>query len=244
MSNEDRNSNPTEPSAGESWTLDSAARGSESPEERLTRELNETAQGLTSDLKDLEDELAQPGMRDDEFAVGAYATESSGTTPVDLPRPSPVDSGMSATEDAPAVVPPSLQGSGTGARPPKGTDTPEGSDDDRLMSALAWLSMVILQLPIVSVIQLMSPNNRERSFQRHHAVTSLLFFAAAIVYEIIAGIAFTILTIVTAGCGAFCLWIIFLVPHMLGLYYAYQAYMGKRVELPGLSDFGRNQGWM
>ena len=32
----------------------------------------------------------------------------------------------------------------------------ESTSDDRLMSLLAWLTMVILQLPIVSVIQLLS----------------------------------------------------------------------------------------
>jgi len=38
------------------------------------------------------------------------------------------------------------------------------------------------------------------------------------------------------------LWPLFFVPHVLGLYYALQAYNGKRIELPVLSKLGRNQG--
>lgn len=243
MSNEERKPEPVEPGPADSWTLDDAPLVSETPEERLSRELDETANGMTTSLNDLSEELEpRPpvGVDSETFATPAQ-------TPA--PEPAVLSADMPASTGEPppssyALPPAEPYGSGAGTTPPTRTYTPEGSDDDRLMSALAWLSMVILQLPIVSIIQLLSPVNKERAFQRHHAVTSLLFFAVAIVYEIIAGIAFTILTIVTAGCGAFCLWIIFFVPHVLGLYYAYQAYMGKRVELPGLSDFGRKQGWM
>lgn len=134
----------------------------------------------------------------------------------------------------------------TGYQPPEGGApfTPEGSSDDRMMAMLAWLSMVILQLPIVSIIQLLSPNTKDQPFQRHHAVTALLFFGAAIVYEIVATVVFSILTAVTAGCGAICLWPIFFVPHALGLYYAFQAYSGKRLDLPFLTKFAEDQGWM
>ncbi len=63
-------------------------------------------------------------------------------------------------------------------------------------------------------------------------------------YEILAGIAYVILGVVTLGIGFACLWVIFFVPHLLALFYALQAYNGKRVELPVLSDFARKQGWM
>ena len=122
--------------------------------------------------------------------------------------------------------------------------TMDSTSDDRLMSMLAWLTMVVLQLPIVSVIQLLSTNTKERPFQRHHAVTSLLFYAAGVVYEILAGVIYAILGTVTLGCGFACLWIIFLVPHTLALYYGLQAYNGKLLELPVLSKFAREQGWL
>lgn len=120
------------------------------------------------------------------------------------------------------------------------------SDDDKLMAALAWLATAILSLPIAPIIMLLADSTKERSFQRHHAITALLFYAAAIVYEVLAGVVFGILTAVpllgVAAC--LCLWVIFFVPHVLALYYAVQAYGGKRIELPYLSNFARQQGWL
>ena len=159
------------------------------------------------------------------------------------PPAASVDSGMSESVAAasPAATQPDLpreaSSAATGAQV-------ESSSDDRLMSALAWLTLVLLQLPIVSVIQLLSPTTKDRPFQRNHAITSLLFFAAAMVYEVVAGIVYTILGALTLGCGYACLWVIFFLPHALGLYYALQAYNGKTIELPVLSNFGRQQGWM
>ena len=100
------------------------------------------------------------------------------------------------------------------------------------MSALAWLTLVILQLPIVSVIQLLSTTTRERPFQRDHAITSLPFFAAAVLYEVVAGIVYTILGALTLGCGYACLWVIFFLPHALGLYYALRLTMARRLNCP------------
>lgn len=71
----------------------------------------------------------------------------------------------------------------------------------------------------MSIIQLLSPTNKERAFQHHHAVSSLLFYAAGIVYEIVIGIAYAIVGVLTLGIGLICLWSLFFVPHGLGLYY-------------------------
>jgi len=117
------------------------------------------------------------------------------------------------------------------------------TDDDRLMAGLAWLSMVIIQLPVVSIVLLLAQGNKERPFQRYHAVVSTLFWVAAVVYEILAAIAYTILTVVTLGCLGLFLWVIFFLPHVAALYYAYQAYNGKETEIPVISDFARQQGW-
>ncbi len=112
------------------------------------------------------------------------------------------------------------------------------------MAALAWVSMVILQLPVVSLVLLIAEGNKNRPFQRYHAVTSILFWGAAIVYEILAGIVFTILTVISLGCLGLFLWVIFFLPHLAALYYALQAYSGKQVEIPGISGFARQQGWV
>lgn len=190
-------------------------------EERLAEELSETAAEVTGRLQDLADELTPP------------TAESPGEpTPFEAPPALEAAPKPGAGEPLPPLP----------AR--KATAEPEGTSDDRLMAALAWFTMVILQLPVVSIIQLLSPTSKERAFQRHHAVTSLLFYAAAIVYESVVGIAYAIVGVVTLGLGLICLWPLFFVPHALGLYYALQAYNGKRVTLPILSDLGRNQGWL
>lgn len=204
-------------------------RKEESPEprpdeavDRLGQDLGDTADSVTRDLRDLQDELLPPAPEPPAEPVTDVPFEPVAETPIAL---------------APIAPEPKTAGSAP-------TFTPEGTDDDRLLSMLAWLSMVILQLPIVSVIQLLSDSTKNRPFQRHHAVTSLVFFAAAIVYEIVASIVFAILTTVTLGCGAICLWVIFFVPHALGLYYAFQAYGGKRVHLKYLSEWAQRQGWL
>jgi uncharacterized membrane protein len=104
--------------------------------------------------------------------------------------------------------------------------------------------MVILQLPLISVVLLLAEGNKERPYQRYHAITSILFWVAAIVYETVAVVAFTILTVVSLGCLALCLWVIFFLPHLVALYYAFQAYNGKKMEIPVISDFARKQGWV
>jgi uncharacterized membrane protein len=118
------------------------------------------------------------------------------------------------------------------------------TDDDRLMAALAWFSMVIIQLPLVSIALLLAQGNKERPFQHYHALTSIAFWVVAAVYEALAAIVFTILTVVSLGCLAVCLWVIFFLPHLVCLFYAFQAYSGKEVEIPVLSDFVRQQGWV
>ncbi|MBM4456240.1 MAG: DUF4870 domain-containing protein [Chloroflexi bacterium] len=118
------------------------------------------------------------------------------------------------------------------------------TDDDRLMAALAWFSMVIIQLPLVSIALLLAQGNKERPFQRYHALTSIAFWVVAAIYEALAAIVFTVLTIISLGCLAVCLWVIFFLPHLVCLFYAFQAYSGKEMEIPVLSDFVRKQGWV
>jgi len=259
MSDRKRKAEPPEsaPEEGrESWPVEDAPVAPEELEDRLGNRIEETADAVTQGLRDLQDELLPP-LPEEPAAPPLPETpdwapqEPAGEPLEPVAEPAVPDFVPPAADFVPPaadfvppaadVVPPvpgreSPKGSGASVR--------EGTDDDRLMAALAWLSMVILQLPIVSVIQLLSDGTKDRPFQRHHAVTSLLFYIVGIAYEAVAGVVFTILTAVTAGCGAVCLWPIFLVPHALGLYYAFQAYSGKRLDLPFLTNFAKQQGWM
>ncbi len=124
--------------------------------------------------------------------------------------------------------------------PTYGTGT---TPDDRLMAALAWVCAAVLQVPLVSAVLLVAEGNKESSFQRYHAIGSIAFWLAAIVYEILAVVVYLVLGIVTLGCGLACLWPIFFLPHLVALYYAYEAYMGRRPVIPVITDMMRSQGW-
>jgi len=122
-------------------------------------------------------------------------------------------------------------------------EDPEASADDKLLGGLAYLSQIIVPL-IVPVIMLVSETSRARPFQKYHAVQSLGFLAAAIIYEVLATIVFTILTAITGGCLGCVLWLLFFVPIIPAVYYAYLAYKGKRFEIPYITKFMREQGWL
>lgn len=118
------------------------------------------------------------------------------------------------------------------------------TSDDKLMAALSWLGMVLLQIPLVSVVLLLAEGNKDRPFQRHHALQSVGFFVAAILYEFVAAILFTVGSVVTLGCGALFLWILFFVPHIMAVYYAWQAYQGHEINIPVVTQVMRQQGWL
>ncbi len=235
---------------------DNSERSAEvpTPEEVLSDQLAEQADAVTSQLRDLLPESSAGEPAEEATTTSAIQEDQLVDTPAEFATPvgETRDEAFGSSEPPVAAdLPPEPAGSET-AQPAPPSEAPlaaagaqiEPNSDDRLMSALAWLTMVLLQLPIVSVIQLLSATTKERPFQRHHAVTSLLFYAAAFVYEFVAAIVYAILGALTLGCGYACLWVIFFLPHALGLYYALQAYNGKMIELPVLSNFGRQQGWL
>jgi len=110
----------------------------------------------------------------------------------------------------------------------------EITENDKLMAALAY------PVPIVGIIILLVENMRARPFQRYHAIQSL---AANVVLWVVIAILACILGAVTffvAGCGG-------LLPLLLWLvtfYGAYLAYQGQYFEIPVITDFIRNQGWL
>lgn len=123
---------------------------------------------------------------------------------------------------------------------PVGADV---TDNDKLMAALAYISQAIVPI-IVPLIMLVSEELKTRAYQKYHAVQSLGFFVAVVIYEVIAAVVFVVCSIVTLGFGAFCLWIIFLVPFIPAVYYAYLAYQGNYFDIPVLTNFMVQQKWL
>ena len=102
--------------------------------------------------------------------------------------------------------------------------SPEISSDDKLWAALSYIFS-----PLIPVILLLMQEKKERKFVRFHAVQSLAVGVLTwIIITIIAGPGF---------CFGIFLWI-------LMLYLAYKAYQGEMFELPVITNFIRNQGWV
>ncbi len=117
------------------------------------------------------------------------------------------------------------------------------TDTDRLMAALAYATQILVPV-VVPAVMLLAEESKKRLFQQFHAIQSLGFLAAAVVYEILAAIVFTVLTAVSLGCLGCVLWVLFLVPIVPALYYAYQAYKGMYFKIPWLTDFMVNNKWL
>ncbi|MGI6381399.1 MAG: DUF4870 domain-containing protein [Anaerolineae bacterium] len=107
------------------------------------------------------------------------------------------------------------------------------TDDEKLWSLLSYLTG-----GLIGLIMLLTDKGKQSQFIRHNAITSL----GLVVTWIAAWIVVAILSIIP---GVACIaWIILFVPAAFYIYYGIQAYQGKDVEVPYLSEFMRKQGWL
>jgi uncharacterized membrane protein len=119
----------------------------------------------------------------------------------------------------------------------------ETTDNDRLMAALSYASQVAIPI-LVPAVMLLAEESKGRPFQKFHAIQSLGFLVATIIYEVLAAIVYCGLTSITGGCLGCLLWLIFLVPVVPALYYAYRAYQGMYFKIPFLTDFLVQNKWL
>ena len=101
------------------------------------------------------------------------------------------------------------------------------TSDDKLWAALSYVFA-----PIIGIIVLLMEDKKARPFIKFHGVQSIV--ASVAVWIVVA-----IIAAVTFGIGGICaplVWIVF-------LYWGYQAYQGKMVEIPVVTNFVKNQGW-
>ena len=100
----------------------------------------------------------------------------------------------------------------------------EITSDDRIWAALSWIPITPLW-PIFAIIALLIEDKKDRAFIRYNAVLS-----------IVTGVVLIPLSIVTCGCAALI--------YLVFFYWAFVAYQGQVVEIPFVTDFARNQGWV
>lgn len=99
------------------------------------------------------------------------------------------------------------------------------TSDDKLWAALAYLFT-----PLIPIILLLIDGKKERPFIKEHLVQALVWGIVSIVLSFVLGA-----TIILA-CVAWVVWI----PQII---WAYQAYQGKSITIPVITDFVKNQGW-
>ena len=110
----------------------------------------------------------------------------------------------------------------------------EITENDKLMAAISY------PIPLLAIIILLVEDMKSRPFQKFHAVQSLVANIALWVIIVILACILGLVTFFIGGCGGFLpllLWFI-------TLYWAYLAYQGQYFDIPAITDFIKNQGWV
>lgn len=101
----------------------------------------------------------------------------------------------------------------------------EITSDDKLWAALAYVIPVI-----IPIIILLMEDKKNRPFIKAHNIQALVLGAANVV------ISGALSAVFIGLCTGPLIWFYM-------LYLAYQAYQGKTVEIPVITNFVKNQGW-
>lgn len=111
------------------------------------------------------------------------------------------------------------------------------TDNDKLFAALSYIFWP------VAIIVLLSETNKNRPFQRHHAIQALgLGIAVLIIF--IPLICIDLILGQIAGILSCLFFPVFFVPLAVMLWFAYRAYQGEKFDIPYLTEFMKNQGWL
>lgn len=91
------------------------------------------------------------------------------------------------------------------------------TSDDKLWSLLGYV------FPIIAIIALIMEDKKARPFVKYHAVQALILGVAA--------------AILSGVCIGLLVW-------LYAIYIGFQAYQGQWSEVPMVTDFAKNQGWI
>jgi uncharacterized membrane protein len=97
-------------------------------------------------------------------------------------------------------------------------DTNDITSDDKLWALLGYI------FGIIALLVLLLEDKKNRPFLKYHAINALLLWAVAILTSWLCGLGVIV-------------WI-------YGIYLGIKAYGGDWVEVPGLTDFAKKQGWL
>lgn len=100
------------------------------------------------------------------------------------------------------------------------------TDDDKLWSLLSWIFA-----PLVPIIVILMEDKKARPFIKYNAINALIL-------SVIGYVLGTVLSFIVVGC--------FIAVGVLiyQIYLGIQAYNGKWVTIPVITDFAKKQGWL
>ncbi len=104
---------------------------------------------------------------------------------------------------------------------------PDVTSDDKLWALLAYALS-----PIVPVIILLMEDKKNRPYIRAHNAQALAWGLV----NIVIGTILSVVLFFCFGAPSLIIWVI-------GLYWGIQAYNGKYVKIPVITDFVKQQGW-
>jgi uncharacterized membrane protein len=101
------------------------------------------------------------------------------------------------------------------------------TSDDRLWALLAYVLT-----PVVPIILLLMEDKKNRPFIKAHNMQALIYG----IFNLVVGTVLSIVLIFCPGVPSLILWLI-------GCYWGYQAYQGKLVNIPVITNMVHRQGW-
>ena len=110
----------------------------------------------------------------------------------------------------------------------------EVTSDDKLWAALGY------PIAPLALVMLFMEDKKKRAFIKYHAVQSLALSVVLFVVSLVLGCILGLLTILIGGLGAGIVSLVWFVT----LWPAYEAYNGKYLVLPFITDFIKKQGWV
>jgi len=123
--------------------------------------------------------------------------------------------------------------------------TGEITENDKLMATISY------PIPLLAIVILLVEEMKGRAFQKYHAVQALvagiaLFIIVIVLSCLLGPVLGGIAGALTKGLLGFlgCLGLLPWLLWFITLYWAYLSYQGQYFDIPVVTDFIKNQGWV
>jgi uncharacterized membrane protein len=108
----------------------------------------------------------------------------------------------------------------------------QGSSSSATSDDKLWALLAYVLTPIVPIILFLMEDKKNRPFIKQHNAQALVWG----VFNIVVGSILSTVLFFCLGLPSILIWLV-------GVYWGYQAYQGKSVTIPVITDFVKNQGW-